>query len=68
MRQKNIYKIQLNLYCVLGSLVERQHHVCVQIQGNPIFLNLVSLFAENASKLLEKIRQNMNVRMVSNRT
>jgi hypothetical protein len=54
-------------------IVERQPPVRgggtrIQAQGNPLYLNLGSLFAENAPKLLKKIRQNMNVRVLLNRT
>jgi hypothetical protein len=41
---------------------------CVQAQANALYLNLGSHFAENAPKRLKKIRQNMNVRVFSNRT
>ncbi len=70
-RPKNIDKIRLNVYSVHGSLVERQlptGGVRVQAQGNPLYLNLGSLFEENAPKLLQKIRQNMNVLVLINRT
>jgi hypothetical protein len=70
--QKNIDKIRLNLYSVHGSLVERQLPIwrcaCSSPGKSIIFKLGLSLFAENAPKLLQKIRQNMNVRVLANRT
>jgi hypothetical protein len=64
MQNNNFDKNPQNLYSLHGSLVERQFSIGgarIQAQAISLYLNMGSLFAENAPKLLKKIRQNMNV-------